>query len=318
MLAAMEAGEIDDHGGLAPEQLRTLQVKRDGPGLVRITVQLGLIAVATALTLRTEGPLWLLWVGILGILIGGLFGPLHETCHRTAFASRTINEVVAWICAFPQLYLPGLFREFHFEHHRRTQDRKQDPEIMAMPDLLDGFPGDPLRYFVLATGQHLLFGKAMFILAGALAPASAFPKIFPYVHARRVARVQWESRIALVIFAAGITLGLLYVPHFGRLLVAWPVAHLLLGFYLLAEHTGLPNDGTQNHRTRSVTSNALMRWLFWNMPLHAIHHMHPAIPFHAMPEAHRLALPTLEHVSTGYFAVHREALAHAFRSKPRA
>lgn len=315
MIALVEPGEIDDHGGLSHEQLRALQVKRDGPGIVRITVQLGLIAITGALTLRTEGPLWMAWCTVLGVLVGALFGPLHETCHRTAFASRSLNEVVAWICAFPQLYLPALFREFHFTHHRHTQDRARDPEIMPMPDLLDGFPRDPMRYLVLTSGQHLLFGKAMFVLAGALAPASAFPKIFPYVHERRVARIQWESRIALVVLIGGIALGLSYVPNFWRLLVAFPIAHLLLGIYLLAEHTGLPNDGTQNHRTRSVTTNALMRWLFWNMPLHAVHHMHPAIPFHAVPEAHRLLLPTLEHVSPSYLAVHREALAHAFRRR---
>jgi fatty acid desaturase len=91
-------------------------------------------------------------------------------------------------------------------------------------------------------------------------------------------------------------------------LLAWPLAHLLLGFYLMPEHTGLPAEGTQCERTRSVESNALVRWLMWNMPLHAVHHAQPGVPFHAVPELHRLFAPRLSHVTRGYLAFHGEAL----------
>jgi fatty acid desaturase len=55
----------------------------------------------------------------------------------------------------------------------------------------------------------------------------------------------------------------------------------------------------------------------WNMPLHATHNIHPSIPFPQLPRAHRLLQPQLEHVTSGYLAFHREALARAFGRRPR-
>ena len=96
-------------------------------------------------------------------------------------------------------------------------------------------------------------------------------------------------------------------------MLAWPIAHVLLGLFLMPEHTGLPNTGTQIERTRTIRSNALVRWWMWNMPYHAEHHAHPAVPFHALGQLHlRLALK-LVNVTPGYLAFHREALTRAAR-----
>lgn len=304
--------------GLERAALAPLLVKRDGPGLVRIGVQLGVIALSGALALQLaarDGWSFLAPVAVMGIMLATLFPPLHEAGHRTAFASRWLNEAVLWICALAMLQAPTFFQEFHWEHHRSTQDRAHDPEIAAAPDLLGPWPSDPLRYLALVCGVPLMLGKAMFTISCALLPEPARAKLFPFIRPSKQRRIAWESRVVLLVLAGGVIAGLRLVPHFAVLLLAWPIAHLVLGFYLMAEHTGLPHDGTQAHRTRSVRSNAVVRWLMWNMPLHAAHHVHPAVPFHAVPRAHRLLAPQLEHESPGYLAFHREALAHAFGRK---
>lgn len=300
--------------GLSPTELVPLLVRRDGPGLLRITTQLGVLVAAAAATpwLAARGG-WAQWlsVTVMGIALATLFPPLHEAGHRTAFASRWLNEAVLWICALAMLQAPTFFCEFHWEHHRRTQDPAHDPEIAAAPELLSPWPKDPLRYLALVCGVPLMLGKAMFTLSCALLPQGARARLFPFIRKGRQRRVAWESRLVVVVLVGGVLAGLRWVPHFGVLLLAWPIAHLVLGFYLMPEHTGLPHDGSQAHRTRTVTSHALVRWLMWNMPLHATHHVHPAIPFHAVPRAHRLLLPQLEHHCPGYLAFHRRALAHA-------
>jgi len=285
---------------------------------VRLGVQLAGIAWTAAATLTIEGPWWLASVVAMGVLVATLFPPLHEAGHRTAFASRALGEATVWLCAFAMLQAPAFFREFHFQHHRSTQDRALDPEIAAAPGLLADWPRNPLVWLMLVSGVPIMLGKAMFTLVCALAPRAIVAKQFPFIRASAHRRIAWESRLVVLLWAGLVALGLAFVPHFARLLLAWPVAHLVLGFYLMAEHTGLPHDGTQQHRTRSITSNALVRWFMWNMPLHAVHHMHPAIPFFAVPTAHRLLAPTLEHTSPGYLAFHREALAHAFGRRPTA
>lgn len=300
--------------GLPRAQLEPLLARRNGPGLVRIAVQLSVLVLAALASLQLAaqgGLLWVATVSVTGVMLATLFPPLHEAGHRTAFASRGLNEAVEWLCAVAMLQAPSFFREFHWQHHRRTQDRRHDPEIAAAPELLDGWPRDPLRYLVLVSGVPIMVGKAMFTLACAFLPLRVRARLFPFIRAPRHARIAWESRVVVVVLAGGVAVGLRGVPHFATLLLAWPIAHVLLGFYLMPEHTGLPNDGSQAHRTRTVASNGVVRWLMWNMPLHAAHHVHPAVPFFAVPHAHRLLEPRLEHRSSGYLAFHRDALAHA-------
>jgi fatty acid desaturase len=44
------------------------------------------------------------------------------------------------------------------------------------------------------------------------------------------------------------------------------------------------------------------------MPFHAEHHLYPSLPFHALPAAHGLIAPRLQHCDPGYLAVHRDLL----------
>ena len=39
--------------------------------------------------------------------------------------------------------------------------------------------------------------------------------------------------------------------------------------------------------SRTTYTNALVRFLAWNMPFHAEHHAWPSIPFHALPRDQR-------------------------------
>jgi len=103
------------------------------------------------------------------------------------------------------------------------------------------------------------------------------------------------------------------VPGFACVLLAWPIAHLGLGLYLMAEHTGLTNQGSQFLRTRSTRSNPAIRWLMWNMPYHAEHHAFPAIPFHALPALHAQCKPKPPHRVAGYAAFHQEAIRRSLQ-----
>lgn len=313
------APEAATKEGLPRELLAPLLVKRNGPGLVRIGTQLAVLGLAAAATLwlaARGGAAFLAPLTVMGITLATLFPPLHEAGHRTAFASRGLNEAVLWICAVAMLQAPTFFCEFHWEHHRSTQDRARDPEIASAPDLLGPWPADPLRWLALVCGVPLMLGKAMFTISCAVLPERARARLYPFVRPTRQRRLAWESRGVVLVLAGAVIAGLRLVPHFATLLLAWPIAHLVLGLYLMPEHTGLPHDGSQAHRTRTVVSNAVVRWWMWNMPLHATHHVHPAVPFHAVPRAHGLLAPQLEHECRGYLAFHREALMHAFGRVP--
>jgi fatty acid desaturase len=52
------------------------------------------------------------------------------------------------------------------------------------------------------------------------------------------------------------------------------------------EHLGLPHIDSITENTRSTRTNALMRWLAWNMQYHTAHHAFPGVPFYRLRELH--------------------------------
>ncbi|MCG8591346.1 MAG: fatty acid desaturase [Proteobacteria bacterium] len=303
----MEAGER-----------RELHGRRDGPGLVRFGAQTVVFVAAGwgAVELCASGsPLWPVASGVCALALVMFFPSMHESSHKTAFASPWLNESVLAISAVLNLQAPRFFREFHFEHHRTTQDREADPEIRSAPDLLDDWPKSPLTYALLASGQALLLGRLGFTFGCAWLPRRVWRRLFPFVPEGAVASIARQSRVVSLGLVGGTAAGFVWVDGFVALAIAWPLMHLLLGLYLMPEHTGLPSEGTQLDRTRTVLSNPILRWVMWNMPYHAEHHAHPGVPFHALPDLHRALESRLVHVSSGYLAFHSEALRRAFHPK---
>ena len=86
-----------------------------------------------------------------------------------------------------------------------------------------------------------------------------------------------------------------------------------LRLYLLCEHTLCPNSDDGFANTRTTLSNPMVRFLMWNLPYHAEHHLLPNIAFHHLPEAHRHLRPHLKYVAKSYTGVHRE-IARSFGS----
>lgn len=297
---------------ISKQELRPLQQRRDGPGLFLFGAQsIALIALSLAtLHLAAAGdPLRFLAVVLTGLVLLTFFASMHEAGHGTAFATARFNRAATWVSAILMLQSPTFFREFHFEHHRRTSDPEGDPEVAGSGGLLGPWPTNPLLYLAQASGQHLMIGKALFTLSCALLPSrTLLAKLYPFIRPTLLRSVIWESRLVVVLVAAALGLGLRDVTGFSTLLLAYPVAHLALSLFVMAEHTGLPTQGSQAHRTRSTRSNAIVRGAMWNMSYHAEHHSFPAVPFHAAPELSRRMGAELEHHATGYLAFHREGL----------
>jgi fatty acid desaturase len=305
---------------VSKQQLQQWMARRDAPAWAHVAVLLPLFlvsAVATAWLAVRGHPGWMGTVLLCGVALLTFFPALHESGHRTAFRSGPLNEGLVWLSAFLMLQAPSFFREFHWEHHRSTQSLEHDPELAAAPGFLEGWPRNLGFYLARATGQGLMVGKALFTLSSAVlfSPAQ-WEKLFPFIRVNQRRRVQWESRLVVVLWGALLFVGFSFVPGFGHVLLAWPIAHVLMGLLVLPEHTGLSREGSQLQRTRTTRSNALVRFLMWNMTYHAEHHAYPAVAFHALPELHRALGPEVEHVSSGYLSFHLLALRHALFGPP--
>jgi fatty acid desaturase len=235
-----------------------------------------------------------------GVLLVSLFAPLHESAHWTAFRTRRLNDLVAWACGAALMLPPGYFRAFHFAHHRHTQDPGRDPEL-AVPK-----PRTLGEYWWHVSGLPYWRERLGTTLRHACGRVDE-----PFIARRARPGIVREARLLLGLYLLAALASI--VLSSAALLYLWAGPALLgqpfLRLYLLAEHTGCPLVSNMLENSRTTRSLAPIRRLAWNMPFHAEHHACPALPFHALPAAHRLLKSRIAVQAPGYLAVHREIVA---------
>jgi fatty acid desaturase len=282
--------------------LARLNERLDGPGLRQL---LGHLAVLLAGGLLWGSELaWPLRLAGLVLLGGGLafaFCAMHESGHRTAFASRRLNDTVAWWAGVLSFYNADFYRRYHQWHHRYTHQVGLDPELEDRP------PHNLVSYLLELSALPWWLGKLKGHWRGLRGDFAGSP----YIPAEAAPAVTLSIRRQAAVY------GLLLLTSLpwgnGVLLWFWllplAVGQPLLRFVLMAEHSGCPfcSDGLRN--TRTTLTLAPLRFLMWNMPFHTEHHLFPSLPFHTLAEAHQQLLPRPEHVARGYLNVHRAFLA---------
>ncbi len=282
-------------GLIGRAELKRLSERSDAPGLLQLGLHLALLVATSTLISLSSGTIWLVPALFAhGVALIFLFAPLHETIHRTAFRSRLLNDVTAFVIGVLLVLPREYFRAFHFAHHRFTQDTATDPE--------------------LATPKPATVGQFLWCVSGLPYWIAGFRGLVhraggtlnePFYATDRVRRsVIHEARWVLAIYAAAL-IGSIAAGS-TVLLWYWVVPALLgqpaLRLYLLCEHSACPRSADMLENSRTTYTNGLMRFLAWNMPYHAEHHAWPSIPFHALPQANTLVQSRLRTTAPGYCA----------------
>lgn len=283
------------------QALKALAERSDAKGLAQAGGHLGLLAVTGGLILLASGPAAIAAAALLhGIVLVFLFAPLHEAIHRTAFASRRLNDVVAAVCGFLLILPAGYFRAFHFEHHRFTQDPLRDPELAGPP--MAGFPS----YLLHVSGLPYWRERIVTLLRHASGSVNE-----AFVPSRQRGTVIREARWHCGLYGALLALSLW--AESPLLLELWILPALLgqpfLRLFLLAEHSGCPQTADMMENSRTTETARPLRWLCWNMNRHTAHHAYPALPFHALPAADALLMSKIAVRGAGYRAVNAEIVA---------
>ena len=120
---------------LTRDQLATLSARSNVQGLIYLVAHFAAIG-GTGWLLYLATPGWWALPALLlhAVVISYLFSPVHECCHYTAFRSFWLNEGAYWWCCLFYVMVPNWFRYLHLSHHRYTQMRGQDPEmVLATP-----------------------------------------------------------------------------------------------------------------------------------------------------------------------------------------
>jgi fatty acid desaturase len=298
------------HTGLRSQQMRVvpgevlkrLYQRSDWAGFLQTAAHMALLVAGGGLVLLVRGSWWLVPALILqGVFVNALFGAMHESVHYGSFKTRYLCDGLAFFAGAAILNNAGFYRHYHMAHHRYTQDPARDPELITS--------GTPRTW-----GAYLLRMSALPFVALRARDLLLFPFGFKgdvdYIEPTGWPEVRRWGQYLLLFYAA-LIVGSLALRS-DVVLWVWLIPLLcglpLLRLYLVCEHTLCPNSDDGFANTRTTTSNALMRFLMWNLPYHAEHHLFPSIAFHHLPEAHRYLRPHLKFVAPGYIEVHREII----------
>ncbi len=283
---------------LSNEDRKSLTAKSDTAGLAHLAGNIAAIIVTGTLIVKSV-PGWQLILLVHGVLLIFLFTLLHEAIHETVFKTKWINTVVARICGFVIALPSDWFRYFHFAHHRHTNDPDKDPELASeKPETL-------MQFAIMVTGVPVWLFHIKTLFRNAFGFCDD-----PYVPKNGFVKVCSEARIMLLLY--GVLIAGSVMLSTTVLLWVWVVPVMLgqpfLRLYLMAEHGRCPQVANMLENSRTTFTNTLMRRLAWNMPYHAEHHAYPSVPFHKLPELHKIALEHLKVTQNGYTRFHAETL----------
>ena len=113
----------------------------------------------------------------------------------------------------------------------------------------------------------------------------------PYIPEDRKADVIREARWHLAGYAADRRVLSIADGKLGRPVQLWLLPMLAMKpvhqLQNTIEHLGLPHVDAITENTRTTRTNAVMRWMCWNMQYHTAHHAFPGVPCYALPQTAR-------------------------------
>lgn len=255
------------------------------------------------------------WSPALGLVATGIaiaqFSSLqHEVLHGHPFRSRILNEALV----FPALTLTVPYRRFrdtHLAHHYdpNLTDPYDDPESNYLdPQVWARLPA-ALRLMLRA--NNTLLGR---VVIGPLHGAA----VWLWSEARLVGSGDRPARKAWALHLLGLVPVLVWVwaapiGGWGLLGAVW-IGHGLLKIRTFLEHRA---HEAARARTVIIEDRGPLALLFLNNNLHAVHHMHPKLPWYRLPSTYARDRDHYLRRNEGYrYATYAEVLrAHLLRAK---
>ncbi|MGF1445136.1 MAG: fatty acid desaturase [Pikeienuella sp.] len=255
------------------DRLRALMQRSDAAGALQAASHFGAIALS-------GWGLWSLWgtwaaiplFMIHGVLLNFLYAGQHELSHGTPFKTRWINIALGRLIGFLMLYPRDFDQIQHFAHHQWTTDWEKDGELQREPYTLTSY----LLWFL---GPSYWLSRITRLLRFARGIVHE-----PYVRADQEPRVIFEARLHLAGYALIAAVSVAAGSWAAVILWLAPMLTMKWVHQLqnTIEHLGMAHSGDILENTRSTRTNAVLRWLCWNMQYHTAHHAFPSVPFHKL------------------------------------
>lgn len=261
---------------------------------------------------------------------------VHELSHLKKGTFRAFRRVWNLVCGFPLLIPAFIYVGVHTEHHKKQiYGTRNDPEYfpfaLTKPYRILLFPANMLiapaffilRFLVLAPLSYILppMRGPLWTMGSSLAAGGPYRRPLPDAREKRSALFQ---EFATFLFAAAIFAMMVKGILPWKVLGVW---YFIAVFILvsnsirsLAAHCDRnPPDHVMTFEEQILDSTDIPGnffltglWAPVGLRYHATHHLFPAIPYHALGEAHRRLIKGLPKDSPLHFAL-RKSLWNALR-----
>lgn len=292
--------------GAAAGPARALALPCGSLAIARASVILGgyALAIGAVLALPSTAA-W--WAGAslapaAGFVLAGFFNAAHDCVHRTHVCGARGNRIAGVLWSVPVLSNFSLYRRSHLIHHRRTGiagDTETPHQFAGVADYLRSVSGIGYWRFALGTIARCWRGS--------------FPTHVTSRADRRAANV---DNAVLTVWLAVMLAATLAFPRALAIAYWLPLAWSAPWMILLAipEHHGLHGAAARASNTRSVTSNAVLRFVQWNANFHADHHRFPGVPAVHLARLRRVTgTAPGAHVVPSYTGFHARLIATLLR-----
>lgn len=255
---------------VAPTRMRELMQRSDLRGALQLGSHFGAIAITGVALWTFWGTWWAVPLFMVhGVLINFLYAGQHELSHETVFKTKWLNEAFGRLIGFLMIFPRDFDKIQHWAHHQHTQNWDKDGELVREPYTLRSY----LLWFWGPTYWYTRVTRIVRFCRGIV--------IEPYIRDGEHAKVIREGRIHAALYSTIAIVSLLtgswaaVILWIAPLVVMKPVHQL----QNTIEHLGLSHKDDIFENTRSTRTNAVMRWLCWQMPYHTAHHTFPSVPF---------------------------------------
>ncbi len=253
-----------------------MQGRPAGVEWITLSMILGVYALWATATSALWGLSPALSVVVTGILVAQFSSLQHEALHGHPFADARLNE--ALVTPALTLTVPfGRFRDTHLAHHHDPilTDPYEDPESNFLDPAVWARTGRLMR--AVRQANNTLLGR---MAVGPLHTAAVWlaGEARLVMAGDRAVRRDWARHAAGLVPVVA-WLWVAAMPWWGYLLAAW-IGHGLLRIRTFLEHRAheLPRA-----RTVVVEDRGPLSVLFLNNNFHAVHHMHPNVPWYRLP-----------------------------------
>lgn len=244
---------------------------------VQSVVCIGAFAVLAWVGLRLDHvTVWLITWPLQSFLLAGFFGASHDCLHCVHYTHPLANRAAGMFWATITSINFTLYKHFHLDHHQfvgTNDDTEPAGEFDSLRSYLSSLPTIQFFYTFWRMSAGAVRGR--------------FPHFIRNADQRR--NVLLDDVALLAWFVAVIVSTVLW-PR--QMLVAYLVPLALffpmVFIFSLPEHYGCDYSTDWRRNTRTITSNSVTSYLYWNGNYHADHHVFPRLPSRYLPDAHCL------------------------------